>query len=341
MQGRNCSLICCRSKVGGWSKEQIAALALGEFRTLGSCLIIVNTKIWARQLYESLKPEVEESAVFHLSTNLCPAHRKSILALVRKRLNNDLPVLCVSTQLIEAGVDVDFASVIRFLAGLDSIAQAAGRCNRNGLRDTATVYVVNPDKETIDSLPDIKTGRDKALRVLGEGFSDLLAPDAIKKYFYYYFFDLDRAKDMVYPVTINQVNDNLLNLLSDNKNNVGKKPNPHLLKQSFMTVGKAFKAIDSPTQAVIVPYGTEGRDLIADLGRVAKEFDVKAYRKLLKKAQAYSVNVFPNVWRKLQTADAVHEIQPGEAIYYLVETYYSVEFGLSDTPCGFMSFADL
>lgn len=324
-------------KQPGWKLEEITELALTEFQKLGSCLIIVNTKAWAQQLYQTIKPEVHEDSIFQLSTSLCPAHRKAIFAQVRQRLNNDLPVLCISTQLIEAGVDIDFASVIRFLAGLDSIAQAAGRCNRNGLRKTATVHVVNPEQESIDLLTDIKVGRDKARRVLEEDFEDLLAPDAIKRYFEYYFFD--RAEEMAYPVKDrrNGLDDDLLSLLSNNQRNVGKNNHSHLLKQSFMTAGKAFKAIDSPTQAVIVQYGKDGKNLVAELGRVAKKFEVKKYRLLLKQAQKYSVNVFPNVWKRLLAADAVLEIQPGEAIYFLKEEFYSDEFGLSDQPCNKMS----
>jgi len=322
----------------GWTAEQIAVLALDEFKKAGSCLIIVNTKSWAQQLYQTLQPEFEtnKDAIFQLSTSLCPAHRKTIFAEVRQRLEKSMPVLCISTQLIEAGVDVDFASVIRFLAGLDSIAQAAGRCNRNGLRETATVHVVNPHEEKIDLLKDIKVGRDKALRVLDEGFDNLLAPDAMQQYFNYYFYD--RADDMSYSVSSKLIgrDDNLLNLLSSNTNNVGWHKNSRLLQQSFMTAGKAFKAIDSPTQAVIVPYGEEGKNLIAELGRVAKEFDVKTYRKLLKQAQKFSVNVFPNVWKRLQEEKAVHETQSGEGIYRLDEQYYSDEFGLSDKPCRSM-----
>ncbi|VAW78745.1 CRISPR-associated helicase Cas3 [hydrothermal vent metagenome] len=322
----------------GWTAEQIAELALYEFNQFGSCLIIVNTKSWAQQLYQTLQSDFEENkdAIFQLSTSLCPAHRKAILANVRQRLEKNQPVLCVSTQLIEAGVDVDFASVIRFLAGLDSIAQAAGRCNRNGLRKTATVHVVNPHEEKIDLLKDIKVGRDKALRVLSEGYDNFLAPDAMQQYFNYYFYD--RADDMSYSVSSKLLgrNDNLLNLLSSNTRNVGRKKSTLLLQQSFMTAGKAFKAIDSPTQAVIVPYGEKGKNLIAELGRVAKEFDVKTYRKLLKQAQKYSVNVFPNVWKRLQEEKAVHEIQPGEGIYWLDKQYYSDKFGLSDKPCNSM-----
>lgn len=323
----------------GWTTEQIAALALSEFKDLGSCLIIVNTKAWAQQLYLEIQSslKVDKGALFQLSTSLCPAHRKEIFENVKERLNNHQPVLCISTQLIEAGVDVDFSSVIRFLAGLDSIAQAAGRCNRNGLRKGSIVHVVNPDEEKIDLLKDIKIGRDKAQRVMNEGFDNLLAPNAIKQYFNYYFHD--RAEEMSYPITAKQVgrDDDLLNVLSGNEKNIGRNKNTLLLQQSFMTAGKLFKAIDSPTQAVIVPYGEDGKNLIAELGRVAKEFDVKTYRTLLKQAQKFSVNVFPNVWKQLQNEKAIHEIQPDEGIYYLDEKYYSDEFGLSDKPCNNMT----
>lgn len=325
-------------KPGGWSAEQIAKLVFDEFSDLGNCLVIVNTKAWAQQLYKILQTvyEVDKGLLFQLSTSLCPAHRKTIFAKVKRRLEKNLPVLCVSTQLIEAGVDIDFASVVRFLAGLDSIAQAAGRCNRNGLRETATVHVVNPAEEKIDLLKDIKTGRDKALRVFDEGYDNFLDPVAMQQYFKYYFYE--RADDMSYPVSSKLAgrDDNLLNLLSGNTKNIGRSKNTLLLQHSFMTAGKAFKAIDSPTQAVIVPYGKEGKHLIAELGRVAKEFDVNTYRQLLRQAQKYSVNVFPNVWKRLEEANAVHEIQPGEGIYWLEEQYYSDEFGLSDKPCSSM-----
>jgi len=145
---------------------------------------------------------------------------------------------------------------------------------------------------------------------------------------------------MSYPIPAKKLNrdDDLINLLSCNRLNTGRNNNTLLLQQSFMAAGKIFKAIDSPTQAVIVPYGDEGNHLIAELGRVAIEFDVKTYRELLKQAQKFSVNVFPNVWKQLQTEDAVHEIQPDEGIYYLDEKYYSSEFGLSVKPCNKMSF---
>ncbi len=318
------------TRPGGWNRDEIADLALEQLEEKGNCLVIVNTKDWARKLYERCQSRLGDGVVYHLSTSLCPAHRKEIFSEVNDRLDRQRPVLCISTQLIEAGVDVDFNCVIRFLAGLDSIAQAAGRCNRNGNFDTCQVYVVNPDEENIDLLEDIKIGRDKAERILDEGgHEDFLSPWAMNRYFFYYFYE--RAKIMSYPLSAKQAGrqDSLLNLLSDNYLNVGRDQDPQRaifkLQQSFKTAGRAFKAIDAPTQAIIVQYGG-GREIVA--GLCAEYEPAKAYD-LLKKAQQFSVNLFPNVWEKLKKAGAVHPLQEGEEIYYLDERHYSDAFGVS------------
>ncbi|MCK5679374.1 CRISPR-associated helicase Cas3' [bacterium] len=316
----------------GWSESELTDLAVSEFEKKGSCLVIVNTKKWAQRLHDLCRTRVDDKCLFHLSTSLCPAHRKKLLSEIRSRLDDELPVLCISTQLIEAGVDVDFASVVRFLAGLDSIAQAAGRCNRNGRLPQATVHIVNPQQESIDMLHDIKEGRDKILRVLSEKKdANLLDPDVMKLYFSYYFYN--RADEMDYPVSAKQAarSDSLLSLLSNNHLNI-MQTKPLQLRQSFKTAGKIFQAIDAPTQAVIVPYG-EGRNIISQF--CADPIPAKAY-KLLKRAQQFSVNVFPNVWQKLQKEQAVYPVQEGEAIYYLDERYYSDSFGLSTEEVGRM-----
>ena len=90
----------------------------------------------------------------------------------------------------------------------------------------------------------------------------------------------------------------------------------------------AFKAIDAPTQSVIVPY-KQGKQLITELCGIAKEIDAANYYSCLKQAQKFSVNVFPNVWKKLLEHKAIYEIHPGEGVYYLDDRYYSPEFGLS------------
>lgn len=313
----------------GWSEQEIKDLAIEQLTETGSCLIIVNTKDWAQKLFEEIQNKVDAKSIFMLSTNLCPAHRKKFFSEMKIRLNEGLPVMCVSTQLIEAGVDVDFASVIRFLAGLDSIAQAAGRCNRHGKREVSNVYVVNPNEEKIDFLDDIKIGRDKAQMLLDEGVEELLSPEAISLYFQHYFYHPEREKEMVFPLK-EDIEENILNLLSHNPNNIHPylhNPNFNLLGQSFMTAGKAFEAIDSPTNAVIVPYG-KGAEIIAELCGIEKEFNLKQYKRLLKQAQQFSVNVFPNVWSKLMGVQALIEIQ-GEGIFYLKDEHYSQESGLS------------
>ncbi|MGP7734164.1 CRISPR-associated helicase Cas3' [Oceanimonas smirnovii] len=334
-------------KSGGWNAQEISDLAVAQFSERRSCLVIVNTKAWAQELFQRCAEQVDKSHLFHLSTNQCPDHRKRLLEEIRTRLDQELPVLCISTQLIEAGVDVDFASVIRFLAGLDSIAQAAGRCNRNGkLKDKkgnlikGQVFVVNPDNESTGMLKDIEIGKDKAERVLSENHEDVLSPSAMKQYFRYYFFD--RAGDMSYPVvgSNHYRNDNILNLLSarseSNVNFTGRDGKVPLLRQAFMEAGRQFQAIDAPTQAVIVQYG-KGRELVTELCSVAKEFDTHRYYQLLRQAQKFSVNLFPNVWEKLQKQNAVHEIQPGHGIYFLDEEYYNENFGLGTEPVGTMS----
>jgi CRISPR-associated endonuclease/helicase Cas3 len=134
---------------------------------------------------------------------MCAAHRLNVLDEIKNSLNNHQPIICVSTQLIEAGVDIDFGSVIRYLAGLDSITQAAGRCNRNGNREYGNVWIINPANENLDKLRDIRIGRDISERILDEYQA---SPDyfennpigltAMKEFYQYYFYQ--RKDEMKY-----------------------------------------------------------------------------------------------------------------------------------------------
>lgn len=331
-----------QSRPGGWSHDEVARLAVEEVQRTGSCLVIVNTKTAARRVFELAHASLDDGAVYHLSTDMCPAHRKEELVEVRRRLDEGQPILCVSTQLIEAGVDVDFRTVIRFLAGLDSIAQAAGRCNRNGRAEPGIVHIVNPREENLDRLPDIAIGRDKAQRVLSDFAEDptryennLVGPEALNDYYRYYFYA--RQHEMSYSMPADAVghSDTLLELLSLNGQAVAEhqaryKTLPGLpLRQAFMTAAKAFKAIDAPTQGIIVPHGEAGRKLINDL---CSAYDVEREVDLLRTAQQYTVNVFPNVLRKLKEAGAVHEAKPDARILCLDPRHYSRRFGLSALP---------
>lgn len=330
-----------RRKPGGWTDDEVASLAADEIKRSGSCLVIVNTRKAALTLFEICARTIATS-IYHLSTSMCPQHRREILEKIRAALVSGAPTLCISTQLIEAGVDVDFGSVIRHVAGLDSIAQAAGRCNRNGRRAVGRVHVINPALERIDRLIDIRVGRDVSMRLLAEYEQDpsvfdrdLLAPKAMTAYFKYYFFQ--RSSEMDYPVSPADAtrDDSLLNLLAENCLAVHEytaqheKLPPLHLRHAFMTAARAFRAIDAPTQGIIVPYGIKGRELVANLcGAFRPELQLD----LLRRAQQFSVNVFPHVFDALQRADAISEIGKDIGIFYLRPEYYSEKFGLSDTP---------
>ena len=330
-----------RRKPGGWRNEEIAHLALEEVEQHKSCLVIVNTKRSARDIFQLCRNQTD-IPIHHLSTSMCPAHRRKVLSNIRESLTRKEPVLCISTQLIEAGVDIDFGSVIRFMAGLDSIAQAAGRCNRNGYSRLGRVHVVNPSDENIERLTDIQSGKNATARLLDEYEQhatmfgdDLVGPQAMQWYFHYYFFD--RRKDMDYPVSAGTLghDDTLLNLLSVNPTATeeyrrSRGAYPHLyLRQSFMSAAKAFKAIDAPTRGVIVPYGEEGKAIINEL---CSAFQVEKQWKLIRKAQQYTVNVFPHELLRLRDDYAALPVQEGADILYLDTRYYSPQFGLSVTP---------
>lgn len=329
-----------RCKDAGWSNEEVAEAAMQQLEESGSVLVIVNKKTQARELYQLLNGKTEH--VYHLSTSMCPAHRIAVLDKVKTCLDqkNPLPVICISTQLIEAGVDVDFGAVIRYLAGLDSIAQAAGRCNRNGFRETGNVLIINPVNEGLDRLPEIKVAQDVTRRVLRE-FQDepavfdhnLQSPKVMERYYDYYFFK--RAHEMSFPVSGKDINgmsrnDDLLGLFSTNNDTVQIYINEHSqapplhLRQSFMSAAKAFKVIDSQTEGVIVPY-SEGERIIAEFSGAS--FEEKS--RLLKKAQRYSVNFFSHEIAKLKEKQRLHEVWEGSGVYYLDERHYSEQFGAS------------
>ena len=319
-------------KAGGWNVEEAGVFLLEQFQATPSCLFIVNTKKWAQELYQYCQRQnVPPEALFHLSTNQCAAHRKAIFDIIKGRLKNKEPVICISTQLIEAGVDISMACVIRALGGLDSIAQAAGRCNRHGEKEgKGLVWVLNLQEQDFTRiLPDIQAGKNHAERVFRDfAGQDILQPAAMERYFEYYFYQ--RSDEMSYSIK-NSTTGSLLDWLSDNvlnpygeKNDKRTKPFP-LLMQSFKSAGRAFQAIDAPTRAVIVPYG-EGVELI---DKLCGEWNPKEMHRTLQKAQRYSVNVFPKVWEQLQDKNAIYETIKGSGIYYLDECHYNNKFGLS------------
>ena len=224
----------------------------------GQMLCIVNTRGHARALFEAIR---EQDGAMHLTTLMCPRHRRQKLAEVRRRLHAKLPVRLVATSLIEAGVDVSFPEVWRAAAGLDAIAQAAGRCNREGGPVPGRVVVFDPAEAK--PLPALKQNWQAAQRFLREGV-DPLAPDAIREYFSeLYWHKGEEAMDAAV---------------------LGKDPWPIMKAIAerarecnfpFASIAEAFRMIDDVMQPVIVPWSdgpddTSAKELLDRLGATAR-----------------------------------------------------------------------
>lgn len=155
------------------SCDELGQIIYQQARKNGNCLAIVNLKKEAREIFQCLgRLDVNhEFELIHLSTAMCGRHRTDCLNRIGALLDpgNPKPVICVSTQLIEAGVDISFACVVRAMAGLDSIMQAAGRCNRNGESvEPKNVYVYPlKDEDSMERyLPDIAMGKQLTLQII-------------------------------------------------------------------------------------------------------------------------------------------------------------------------------
>lgn len=334
-------------KPGGWTNAEIVDLAKHALQEKGSVLIVVNTRHSALALYQEIKSRNWGVPLHHLSTNMCPAHREDVIEEITTQLQNNKPVICISTQLIEAGVDIDFCSVIRALAGLDSIAQSAGRCNRHGMREAGgSVWVVNFQEENLDRLEDIKSGREHAQWILDdfkndpEQFGrDPIGLEAILRY-YKSYYDAHQ-NELYYPLNKNssfERDDHLFNVLSVNKLAIEAYQAIHhhcpdiFLRQSFHTASREFRVIDTLARGVIVPY-KKGEDIIIEL---CSDSELEKKGKLLKLAQRYSVSLFDHQFTHLLQTGAVHGVQQNAGICYLDKQYYSKEFGWNDEPVSNM-----
>ena len=326
----------------GYSYERLGDFIYRLKENLLNILIVLNTKACAEKTYEELKRrnENKKHKIFYLSTNLCPAHRKKIIKVIKSLLEHKKSVICVSTQLIEAGIDISFEGVVRHLAGLDSVAQATGRGNRHGEGDIKFSYIINLRDERLGNLKEIELGEKHTAEILNEYRKneekfdkDLLSPTAIKRYYSYYYSDPSIEKLMNYPVKIKEHN---VNLDTDiYKMLAGAIPNKVAYKDKlgkecelflnfmFETAGKYFKVIDDLTTSILVPYG-KGKKIIADLFS-SKSLEGKL--KNLKLVQQYSVNIYKDQMDKLvkENAFGLSEIR---GIYVLKDGYYDKKLGV-------------
>lgn len=242
------------------TEQELIEKIKGEYQTL----CILNTKKKAYCLYEALKSE----GVYHLSTYMYPAHRRRVLAEIKRKIENNEKCIVISTSLVEAGVDLDFQTVYREVAGLDSIIQAAGRCNREGKRsvDKSLVYIFQLEEKNTS----MQSRQIEVTKYILENEEDIMSQKAIRKYFeilYYYEGDfLDKKK-----------------ILERFRGNTFP----------FATVAKEFKLIEQNTKTIFIAKEDDAKSLL-------KEMTQKGItRELLRKAGKYIVNVFDDTYQKM------------------------------------------
>jgi len=228
-------------RIGTVNDEGLAA----TMREHDQVLCIVNNRRHARALYQAI---ADAPGACHLTTLMCAKHRSKVLDKVRQRLQAGQPCRLVSTSLIEAGVDVDFPTVMRAEAGLDSIAQAAGRCNREGKRAAAASQVLVFATENPDWAPpvELKQYAQTAHEVLRHLDGDPLAPEAIRKYFSQLYWQKGSRELDAHD---------LLGLLARSR--------PDALPME--TLAAKFRMIETLQMPVIVPYDDDARKLLRQL----------------------------------------------------------------------------
>lgn len=277
---------------GSMTEQELVAWVIEHMHACDTLLMICNTKGTARSLYALIK-EAGIPAV-HLSASMCHAHRHVVMERIRG-LQKGEKLVCVSTQVMEAGVDVSFQCVVRLSAGMDSVVQAAGRCNRHGeAPEPQEVWIVRLMGENLSRLREIKEAQQATARLLEayhacpERFAnDLTSNQAIERYYH----ELYGAFSEYYTEYYEQEHRcTLYDLLAVNQHG-GENQDGYCLRQAFKLAGECFRVFDSDTVDVLVPYG-EGQSVIEALesGRAAHD---RAYAAaLLEQAKPYTIRLY-------------------------------------------------
>ena len=259
-------------------------------------LAVVHKRDDARNLARELQALAPDEPVLHLSALMCAAHRSETLAQVKERIAQGTCCRVISTQLVEAGVDVDFPVVYRALGGLDSIVQAAGRCNREGHLEKGHVVVFQAATSPPRGTPRRAMEVTESLLREGGGSLDPSDPELFEKFF--------RALYLAENPDVKRI---------------------QTLRQdfSFASVGREFRLIeDGFTKSVVVPYG-QAEAHVQELRSNGPT------RETLRKLQRFIVNIYPEAFLKLANVGALEEVSEG--IFVLskpYEDYYDHTFGL-------------
>lgn len=316
----------------GYDNNEAADLCCDKFYesfgdgNSGNLLVILNTKKQARSLFELLLQKLEGKAeVIHLSSNMCPAHRRKVIKRLKELLISHRSVICVTTQLIEAGVDISFKCVVRALAGLDNAAQAAGRCNRSGEQPgLCPVYLINLKEEALGNLEQIKTAQSISRSIIDNEKEqiDILSVYTQKLYSQEMFrLYSDKLSYNVFVTTSGtKLQTNILQLLSTNKLFA---ENGSYISQAFKTAGELFNVIDKDTSTVITAFDDEADKLICKLKNAHSPAQAA---QILRKLQKYCVEIYAQTKRELENNGALKAIQ--NSVYILRKDFYDEHLGV-------------
>lgn len=329
----------------------ITEFILEKFKTYKSILMIVNTKNCARDIYKKLEDIMDGEYLYHLSTNMCPQNRVEVLDEIREKLAGKKPIICISTQLIEAGVDVSFECVIRSEAGVDSIVQAAGRCNRNKELKEGKVYIVrlNAELENLTHLKDIQEQQkatEKVIYILNHNEkykNETIDSESIVKNYY------DTLLKTAYIIPKTEypsdriANETLEMLLGSNRNGKQQFWKKHrnqntetlFIGQAFKTAGDKFEMIsEEEKKSVIVAIDNVSREQIEVLKDQYSSFYEK--ERALKVLQRYSIGISSQMFNTL--SDVIYRLSDID-ICILNGDYYSKKIGILQNPeANFLDF---
>ncbi len=268
---------------------------LNEFQQV---LCIVNTRKHAKEIFNRL-----EDNAFHLSTLMCPIHRQETLTNIRKRLKDKQPCKVVSTQLIEAGVDVDFPVVYRAIAGIDSIIQSAGRCNREGLLSSGNVFVFTPVSEH-SKIKGYLERTAKVAEMVFRKYEDPISLEAID-YYFSFLYDIEGEE------TLDKKN--ILNYFEERYKQ---------LEFDFQSAAEEFKIIENNMYSIIIPFNEVARELI-------NEAKFSKYPKsIARKLQPYTISIYEYEFKILLKNNALEVINGAFFVLDNVEQYYNQHTGL-------------
>ena len=319
------------SDAGEKTLEEIVRFSGDELEKVQSLLVVCNRKDEAEYLFSRLRAGAE--TVCHLSASMCTEHRRKVLAELRTALEAGRKCLCVATQVIEAGVDISFHRVIRLAAGMDSVIQAAGRCNRHGeSAQPVPVYIVSCQGENLGRLREIREAKLATQTLLDvfrrrpEQFENDLSSDAAIEAYYRKLYQCMTGGYQDYA--IEKPRTSLFSLLSDNLDFYDENApwaGEYMLNQAFKLAGSRFEVFDGGTRDLIVPY-EKGTELIAELAGHPNP-DTAFLADWSRRAKPYSVAVYD--WQLKQLGNAVTEYA-GAAV--LSHGFYDEYTGLTQKP---------